>query len=64
MTLRRNIAPPLTPAEYGTEILCAGWNPAVGAASETALSGSRSAGEAVPEDAKAFLDLFYRSQQT
>jgi hypothetical protein len=54
---------PLPPDEYGTEVLCASWNPAASAVAEPLGHGARarridlSAG-----DAESFLDLFYRFQ--
>lgn len=54
---------PLPPDEYGTEVLCASWNPAASAVAEPLGRGARagrvdlSAGEA-----ESFLDLFYRCQ--
>ena len=54
---------PLPADEYGTEVLCASWNPAASAVAEPPGHGAReglvdlSAG-----DAESFLDLFYRCQ--
>lgn len=62
MTLRRILAEPLPPAEYGAEVLCAGWNPAAAAALDLARIQGRQA-EAVVADAESFLALFYRAQQ-
>ena len=56
-------AAPLPPDDYGTEVLCASWNPAASAVAEPLNPGPRegrvdlSAGEA-----ESFLDQFYRSQ--
>ncbi|HET9664254.1 MAG TPA: hypothetical protein VFP00_08495 [Burkholderiales bacterium] len=56
-------AAPTPPEEYGTEVLCANWNPAASAVSEPLGQGTRdgrvdfSAGEA-----ESFLDQFYRLQ--
>jgi hypothetical protein len=53
----------LASEEYGTEVLCASWNPAAGAVAEQPSHSARegrvdlSAGEA-----ESFLSLFYRAQ--
>ena len=58
-------AAPLASEEYGTEVLCASWNPAAGAVAEQHTHSARegcvdlSAGEA-----ESFLSLFYRVQGT
>ncbi len=60
--LRRDVAVP--PAEYGAEVLCAGWNPtAVVAALDPAARVQGQRVEAVVADAESFLTLFYRAQQ-
>ncbi len=64
MTLRRDLAVPLPPAEYGAEVLCAGWNPAaVIAALDPAARVQGQRVEAGVADAESFLALFYRIQQ-
>ena len=63
MTLRRNLAVPLPPAEYGAEVLCAGWNPAAVGALDPAVRVQERRVEAVVADAESFLALFYRAQQ-
>jgi len=58
----RNVAP-LPPDEYGTEVLCASWNPAASAVAEPRAHVVRdgradlSAGEA-----ESFLNQYYRFQ--
>lgn len=58
----KNVAP-LPPDEYGTEVLCASWNPAASAVAEQRAHAVRdgpadlSAGEA-----ELFLNQYYRSQ--
>ena len=63
MTLRRDLAMPLPPAEYGVEVLCAGWNPAAVGALDPATRVQEQRVEAVVADAESFLALFYRTQQ-
>ena len=63
MTLRRDLAVPLPPAEYGAEVLCAGWNPAAVGALDPAARVQGQRVEAVVADAESFLALFYRTQQ-
>lgn len=54
------------PAEYGAEVLCAGWNPAAAGLAVTVIANT--AGCREPQlgdaDAELFLQLFYRAQQT
>ncbi len=63
MTLRRDLAVSLPSAEYGTEVLCTGWNPAAVGAFDAAPRALESRVEAAPADAESFLALFYRAQQ-
>ena len=53
------------PDEYGTEVLCAGWNPLVAAAVEPV---GRVCGNPLADlstvDTDAFLGQFYRSQKS
>ncbi len=63
MALRRDLAIPLPPAEYGTEVLCAGWIPAALIAQDQAVRVQEQRIEAAVADAESFLDLFYRMQQ-
>ncbi len=63
MTLRRDLAVPLPPAEYGAEVLCAGWNPAAVGAFDAAPRVREQRAEATLADAESFLALFYRAQQ-
>ena len=62
MTLRRDLAVPLPPADYGVEVLCAGWNPAAVGALGPAARAPEQRGEATVADAESFLALFYRAQ--
>lgn len=59
-----DVSPPT--AEYGVEVLCAGWNPAAAGLAVTVIANA--AGCREPQlgdaDAKLFLQLFYRAQQT
>jgi hypothetical protein len=54
---------PLPPDEYGTEVLCASWNPAASAVAEPSHPGLREARvDLSAGEAESFLDQFYRSQ--
>ena len=61
-TLRRDfsVASPL--AEYGTEVLCAGWNPAASLAVPEVSARARQSADDV-SDAESFLAQFYRLQR-
>ena len=54
---------PLPPDEYGTEVLCASWNPAASAVAEPLGHGAcEGRVDLSVGDAESFLDLFYRCQ--
>lgn len=58
-------AAPLPPDEYGTEVLCASWNPAASAVAETHGHASRERpGDLSAGEAESFLLQFYRCQET
>lgn len=63
MTLRQDLAVLLPPAEYGAEVLCAGWIPAAVVAQDQAVRVQEQRVEVSVADAESFLDLFYRTQQ-
>jgi len=52
------------PEDYGTEVLCANWNPVVAAVAElpVAHACSEPLAELAAADADAFLEQFYRCQ--
>lgn len=52
------------PAEYGAEVLCAGWNPVAAAAPGEAVSHRALPFAAAGPDPESFLPLFYSLQQT
>jgi hypothetical protein len=53
------------PEDYGTEVLCAGWNPLVAAAVEPVKHVSRKLpADSSAVDADVFLKQFYRSQKS
>jgi hypothetical protein len=49
--------------QYGPEVLCASWNPAVGAFAGPVEVHPEFVTEAAAADAEAFLPRFYRAQQ-
>lgn len=52
---------PLPPDEYGTEVLCASWNPAASVVAESRAHAMREApGELSAGEAESFLHQFYR----
>jgi hypothetical protein len=56
-------APPLPSEEYGTEVLCASWNPAASAVAEPRGPASREArADLSAGEAESFLSQFYRCQ--
>jgi hypothetical protein len=57
-------APPLLPEEYGTEVLCASWNPVASAVAEPALHSYRKPADVAADDAESFLRQFYRNQES
>ncbi len=64
MILRKKSAPSPSPAEYGPEVLCAGWNPAASAVPEPAAGTGERPGVPLAADAESFLAQYYRLQQT
>ncbi|HET7598502.1 MAG TPA: hypothetical protein VFK15_16355 [Burkholderiales bacterium] len=57
-------ATPLAPEEYGTEVLCASWNPAASAVAEPAMTPYRKPADLAADDAESFLSQYYRNQQS
>jgi hypothetical protein len=52
-----------TQADYGLEVLCAGWNPLVATVAEPVEACRELVAEFATIDVESFLTSFYRSQQ-